>query len=228
MRYLYSSKVLYENICLNGKHRKQDYKRGSGLHKHHIIPKHSGGSEDIANFTFLTVREHIIAHYLLWRVYKNPDDLRSMKMLGAKLTPFQRSVIGKFCRDNKIGFFGATDSERDAWRKLGLKTQQESESKNTFYYWSTKAGQKERASMGGKASISSGNNKAWQYWASPEGIKERASMGGKAHMGKRCMYKPGDTTFKRVKAEDIDVFLNNGYVFGSPIPSKNKITKISS
>jgi len=82
--------------------------------------------------------------------------------------------------------------------------------------------------MGGKASIVSGNNKAWQYWASPEGIKERASMGGKAHMGKKCMYKPGDTTFKRVKAEDIDAFLNDGYVFGSPIPSKNKITKISS
>jgi hypothetical protein len=59
---------------------------------------------------------------------------------------------------------------------------------------------------------------------SPEGHKKRGSLGGKAHKGKKCMYKPGDKSFKRVKTEDIKSFLDKGYVFGSPIPSKNQYT----
>jgi hypothetical protein len=57
---------------------------------------------------------------------------------------------------------------------------------------------------------------------SPEGKKERASMGGKSHKGKKCMYKPGDKSFKRVRPEDIQSRLNEGYIFGSPISSKNQ------
>jgi hypothetical protein len=41
-------------------------------------------------------------------------------------------------------------------------------------------------------------------------------MGGKAHKGKKCMYKPGDSTFIRVKPEDVENKLNAGYVLGSP------------
>ena len=36
------------------------------------------------------------------------------------------------------------------------------------------------------------------------------------------MYKPGDTSFIRVKHEDIQSKLNEGYVFGSPIQPPNK------
>lgn len=36
-------------------------------HGHHIIPKHIGGTDDEWNFVFLTVRQHALAHRLLWK-----------------------------------------------------------------------------------------------------------------------------------------------------------------
>jgi hypothetical protein len=213
---------IYYNLCQNRSQLVEQWKPGSNLHRHHIVPKHSGGTDDVSNFSYLTIREHIIAHFLLWKIYRNPNDLRSMKMLSAKLTSKQRSIIGKWCCDNKIGFHGATREQRLEWNRKGIKTQEFKGNKNSFWWWSTEEGRKYRASLGGKASIEAGNNTEWIYWMLPEGIKQRASMGGKSHKGKRCMYKPGDKSFKRVKSEDIQTYLNEGYIFGSPIPSKNQ------
>lgn len=41
--------------------------------KHHIIPKSLGGADSKDNLIFLTAREHFIAHWLLWRIYKNKE-----------------------------------------------------------------------------------------------------------------------------------------------------------
>lgn len=41
--------------------------------KHHIIPKSLGGSNKRENLILLTPREHFIAHWLLWRIYKNKE-----------------------------------------------------------------------------------------------------------------------------------------------------------
>ena len=86
----------------------------------------------------------------------------------------------------------------------------------TFYFWTTPEGRKKRASLGGKASIVSPNN-PWSYWASKEGRKKRASMGAQAHKGKRCMYIPGNKSFKRIKPEDIEKYLKLGYHFKKKI-----------
>lgn len=210
------SKTIYNTLCVTRKSLIESYKPYSGLHRHHIIPKHSGGKDDESNYTYLTVREHILAHYLLWRIYKNPNDLRAMHMLGGNLSTTKRIITGEYCRDNKLGFHGASKEQLAIWRERGLATQRASGSKNTFTYWASEEGRKERASLGGKASIESGNNTEFLYWMSPEGRKKRASLGGKAHKGKRCMYKPGDKSFKRIKPEDIQSYLDNGYIFGSP------------
>lgn len=219
-----NSNNIYNALCAKGKELKEQWKPNSGLHRHHIIPKHAGGTDSECNFTYLTVREHILAHYLLWRIHQNPNDLRAMKMLGANLTPEMRKTIGKFCAENKIGFHSDKFSKEEKleWSLKGIETQKKSNSKDTFYYWSTAEGRKHRASLGGKASIESGNNTQFAYWSSPEGRRERAKMGGLSHKGKKCMYKPGDNTFKRIKPEDIEKFLKEGYVFGSPHTPKNK------
>lgn len=44
--------------------------------KHHIIPKCMGGSNDKTNFVVFSVRNHIIAHYLLCRIFPENKDLR--------------------------------------------------------------------------------------------------------------------------------------------------------
>lgn len=202
---------IYENLCTTRKSNKDVYGRNSGLHKHHIVPEHSGGTDDENNFTYLSVREHIIAHYLLWKLHRNANDLRSMKMLGANLSVQFRREIGKFCADNKIGFHDLTTfdlSERSkksstTCKELGIGIfNQEMKSQ-----WASDAGKK-----------SFEVNEVFRFWASPEGRKKRSSMGGKTHLGKKNMYKPGDDKYIKVKPEDIEKFLEQGYVFGEPNP----------
>ena len=36
-------------------------------HKHHIVPKHMGGSDDEENLILLTLEEHIQAHWDLYQ-----------------------------------------------------------------------------------------------------------------------------------------------------------------
>ena len=209
---------IYTNLCESRKSNKEFYKPKSGLHRHHIIPEHSGGSNEESNLTYLTIREHIIAHYLLWKINKDPNDLRSMNMLGAKLTTEQRQIIGKWCFENKIGYFSDKFSpkQKREWRLKGIHTQILNKvgifNPNVLSY----------KSLGGKASIISPNN-PWSYWASLEGQRERASMGAKAHTGKKSMYKSGDTTFIRVSPENIQQKIDEGYILGSPL--KNNLGK---
>lgn len=43
-------------------------------HKHHIIPKHMGGSDDPTNLIELTIEEHAEAHKKLWEEHGNEYD----------------------------------------------------------------------------------------------------------------------------------------------------------
>lgn len=216
------SKSIYTNLCESRKSRISKYTRGSGLHAHHIIPRHMGGNDDSANLTYLTVREHILAHKLLWKIYKNPNDLRAMHMLGAKLTPEQRRITGEFCRDNNIGFFAASSEKKREWRKKGVNSQMQHGLRQSFWWWSTPEGRRERSSMGGKATQKSGNARNFSNMKKSLHC-EIASEGGKSHKGKRAMYKPGDKSFIRVSPEDIDKKISEGFVFGSPhSPRKGK------
>lgn len=47
-----------------------DYK----LEKHHIVPRHDGGLDDETNLVFVTVYEHIAAHWLRWKQYQQKGD----------------------------------------------------------------------------------------------------------------------------------------------------------
>ena len=216
---------IYSNLCEVNKSRKENYKKYSGLHEHHVFPKHMGGDDSEENLTYLSVREHIIAHYLLWKIYKNPNDLRSMKMLGANLSSQHRKITGEFCRDNQIGFFSSSIEERKEWQIKGIENQKQDYLNNktkNFYYWSTEEGRKERASLGGKQRASA----EFSYWASKEGRQERASLGGKAHKGKRVMHLPETKGWKRISPEEVNIKLNEGWKFGTGESTPNpKIKK---
>ena len=204
---------IYNNLCFS-RCQSNKWKKGSGIHRHHIIPKHSGGSNEESNYCYLTIREHIIAHFLLWKIYKNPNDLRSMKMLGANLSYDQRKIVGEWCRDNKIGFHGATKTQRLEWSKKGLETQKSIE--NSWYYWSTEEGRKKRASLGGKIG---GKKQAEQKIGihHPDIQKIARSLGGKSHVGKVWINKDNKRT--RVLKSDLEKFLKDGWVRGTRITS---------
>lgn len=209
--------LLYHNICVKGMQRKSEYKKYSGLHKHHIIPKHKGGADTDDNLTYLTVNEHIAAHFLLWKLHKEVNDLRSMKMLGAKLTIAQRKAIGRWCFHNKIGMFSVKETKEQRENRISKGISKQIETKVGIF---DEENRKKFASIGGKASFQSGNNKKFAFWCSSEGIKLRARLGGLAHKNKKCMYKPGDQTFIKVDAKDIESKLIEGYIFGKPKNTK--------
>ncbi len=48
-------------------------KKGAGeyFESHHVVPRWLGGSDGVANRVLLTAREHMVAHKLLWKYYRN-------------------------------------------------------------------------------------------------------------------------------------------------------------
>jgi len=197
---------IYYNICNENVNNKIHYCKGSNIHKHHIIPRHAGGGEDESNFTYLSIRQHIAAHFLLWKIHGMVNDLRSMHMLGAKLTYEQRRIVGKWCYENKIGMFSIGKEERAEISRRGIKTQ----IKNKLGIHNPENFSK-FASLGGKASIISPNN-PWAYWASKEGQSARAHLGGKSHIGKLWIHK--NDVITRCLNTEIQQKIDEGWQYG--------------
>ena len=55
------------------------------MHKHHIIPKHAGGTDDPENLIELTVEEHAAAHKKLYEIYGKREDLLAWKALAKQI-----------------------------------------------------------------------------------------------------------------------------------------------
>lgn len=55
-------------------------------HKHHIIPRHAGGTDDPSNLIELTVEEHANAHRLLYEQYGRIQDKRAWLGLAKIVT----------------------------------------------------------------------------------------------------------------------------------------------
>lgn len=59
-------------------------------HKHHIVPKHMGGTDDEENLIKLTIEEHAEAHQKLYEEYGKKEDLVAWKALSGQ---WKRSKI---------------------------------------------------------------------------------------------------------------------------------------
>ena len=55
------------------------------MHKHHIIPKHAGGTDDPSNLVELTVEEHAEAHRKLYEEYGRWQDEVAYKALSGMI-----------------------------------------------------------------------------------------------------------------------------------------------
>ena len=62
-------------------------------HKHHIIPKHMGGSNDPSNIVSLTIEEHTEAHKVLWEKHGKKEDFIAWKMLSGKTEEAEEARI---------------------------------------------------------------------------------------------------------------------------------------
>jgi len=55
------------------------------MHKHHIIPKHAGGTDDPDNLVYLSVKEHAIAHAKLYLEHGDLKDYLAYKGLRKQI-----------------------------------------------------------------------------------------------------------------------------------------------
>lgn len=58
----------------------------SNLHRHHIVPRHMGGSDSAENIVYLSVEDHAEAHRVLWERYNKEEDYIAWKALSGQLT----------------------------------------------------------------------------------------------------------------------------------------------
>jgi len=89
--------------------------------KHHIIPKSHGGSNDKSNLVRLSAREHFVAHWLLWRIYRDS----SMALAFSSFRGY-RNIKGYF---NSYGFEEARKAHSEVMKnckhRLGHKTNED-------------------------------------------------------------------------------------------------------
>lgn len=60
-------------------------KPAKGLHAHHIVPLHAGGTNDESNIVFLTVEEHAEAHKKLFEEHEKWQDKLAWQMLSGMI-----------------------------------------------------------------------------------------------------------------------------------------------
>lgn len=103
-------------------------------HKHHIIPKHMGGTDDESNLIELTVEEHAQAHKFLYELHGKKEDLCAYYMLSGRnqdpgFVRMRASLGGKASQEKrkslglKVGFANMDDNERFEASSKGGKIQ---------------------------------------------------------------------------------------------------------
>ena len=73
------------------------------LHKHHIVPKYMGGSDDPDNLVELTVQEHADAHNLLYCLHGNIEDKNAEQLLLGWITHEEFILKGRSAAGRKGG-----------------------------------------------------------------------------------------------------------------------------
>ena len=55
-------------------------------HKHHIVPRHMGGSNDPSNLKLVTVEQHAEEHRLLWEKYGKKQDFIAWQAISGNIS----------------------------------------------------------------------------------------------------------------------------------------------
>lgn len=99
-------------------------------HKHHIIPKHRGGTNDASNLIEISLTQHAMFHYCEWELHKKRADYVAWKRLVGNLKDeelvHQKLIIGgeisgKRCKELGLGIFALTKEQRSEISKRAGK-----------------------------------------------------------------------------------------------------------
>jgi hypothetical protein len=106
-------KGIYESLINKAKMEMRSKNEDCYYERHHIIPKHLGGNNDTENLVLLTFREHILAHYLLWRIHGKEGDRLMYKLRNGQKEESQRLRVELAVRSNRNGGRGFSNWKGD-------------------------------------------------------------------------------------------------------------------
>lgn len=122
-------KKIYDNLVDSCRSRGLNKKKVSFYtEKHHILPRSMGGDNSKTNLVLFTAREHLVAHKLLWYMFKEDRRMQlALHMMtkgkGVGLSSRQFKVLREQNVASNLGqgnpFFGKSHTE-EAKRKTGL------------------------------------------------------------------------------------------------------------
>jgi len=102
------------------------------LHKHHIIPRHAGGTDDAENLVLLTIEEHAEAHRLLYEQYNRKEDYLAWKglsgLIGKDELLFEKCSLNSSRPGPLNTFYGMKHTE-ETKRKISEKRKGHSDNK---------------------------------------------------------------------------------------------------
>ena len=100
-------------------------------HKHHIIPKHAGGTDQPSNLTELTIPEHAEAHRVLYEKYGRWEDRLAWRGLSGMICKEQ--IIWEIYKNRTPAMLGKKQSEyqklRTSMANKGRKLTEEHKAK---------------------------------------------------------------------------------------------------
>lgn len=92
-------------------------------HKHHIIPRHAGGTDDPSNLIELTVMDHAIAHKVLYGLYGRWQDKLAWDTLSGRVSKEEaiRIALSKSNSGINHPFYGKKRPEHSLkMKQLGI------------------------------------------------------------------------------------------------------------
>ena len=190
-------------------------------HKHHIIPRYMGGTDEPENLVEVTVTQHAMYHFCNYQLWGNEEDRIAWRTLSGQITldeaklevmALGRKKAGNKHKENKTGIFSLSPEEiSENCKKGGNKNK---ENKTGFFGRSPEKhseDSKKAGKIGGKASTS----QKWQCT-----VTGYVSNSG----GLTCYQKAkGIDTAKRIKVDGTrgwEITFEDGRVIVITIPLK--------
>jgi len=103
-------------------------------HKHHIIPKHAGGTNDPSNIVLLTIEEHANAHKKLFEEHGRWQDEVAYRMLSGQISAYE-ATIEAIKRTQTGRKHSPEHTEKKRLSRIGTKHSEETKRKMSLNNW---------------------------------------------------------------------------------------------